>query len=298
MARSRACPSSSSPIGVSRIIGAWRRRGSASRRRNGSTPQAALADVGVAVLARPQGADRIVEVHAADEVEADLACELGQEVVPTGGAVERVAGGKGVAGVEADAEAMPAFGLCPDRRQVLQPASQHGSLAGGDLEQDSGRAGPELAIHGIERPGDRREPGLLPRSHVRAGMHHQRRDSERFATAELVGERRPGPREDLRIRRSEVDEIRRVRDHRSDRARRMRRAEGRRVLRQQRFALPLARALDEDLQAVASQPGATTHPFDEPPGDRDVRAEERGGTLRVAGSSRHSNPPDSPALAC
>ena len=157
MARSRACPSSSSPNGVSRIIGACAQARLGEQAPERFDAQAALAEVGVAVLVRPQRSDRIVEVDTADEVESEMSVELGQEVVPAGSAVDGVAGGKGMTGVEADAQTIPARGARPDRGQLLEPAPQHRPLPGRDLEQHPGGAVAELGVHGIERPGDGRQ---------------------------------------------------------------------------------------------------------------------------------------------
>src|SRR5690606_27611917 len=62
--------------------------------REGVEAEQALAEVGVAVLARAFRADRVVDVDAADRVEADGRLDLGEEVLEPLRVVERVAGGE------------------------------------------------------------------------------------------------------------------------------------------------------------------------------------------------------------
>src|SRR5690242_16437883 len=57
----------------------------------GGEADLALADVGVAVAARGEGAERVVEMDAADGLPADALAELGQELLVARRLVDRVA---------------------------------------------------------------------------------------------------------------------------------------------------------------------------------------------------------------
>jgi hypothetical protein len=118
VARSRAWPRSSSPIGVSRIIGTPPAGARATAGAKPARPIFAVAQVGVAVATRAALADRVVEVDAGDVLEPEHARRPRRGSRDGRRRAERIAGGEGVAGVEAEAE------LAPGRRG---PGAQRGS---------------------------------------------------------------------------------------------------------------------------------------------------------------------------
>jgi len=99
-----------------------------------------VADVGVAVAPRVEGAQRVVEVQAAQGREADPLLDLRQHLLVALRLVEGVAGGEGVAGVETDPHPPGLGHPVADGRQVLQPVAQAGPLARRVLQQNAGRS--------------------------------------------------------------------------------------------------------------------------------------------------------------
>ena len=125
-----------SSFGVSSSIGRRANRGSFSSRRNGSRPEAALADVLVPIDAAAARLLRVVQVKHLDAVEADDAIERLERLAIALFGADVVAGGQQVAGVEADADARRAVEPLEDRREVLEAVAEVGALPGGVLEQD------------------------------------------------------------------------------------------------------------------------------------------------------------------
>jgi hypothetical protein len=132
-----------------------------------------LTDVGVAVAAGVEGAQRVVEVHAPQGVPADPLPDLGEHLRVAGRLVEGVAGGEGVAGVEADPHPVRRGDLGADGRQVLQAMPQAGALPRGVLQQHADRGSGEAREHGVERRRHPFDAGLLARPQVRAGVEHR-----------------------------------------------------------------------------------------------------------------------------
>lgn len=78
------------------------------------------AEVGVAVPARAAGTARVVEVEAAHSEHPEALGDLRREVPVAGLLVDRVAGGEGVADVDADAEPEAALRQLADPRPLLE----------------------------------------------------------------------------------------------------------------------------------------------------------------------------------
>ena len=94
----------------------------------------------------------------------------------------------------------------------------------------------------IERARDLIDRRVRARAHVRAGMQHDGVDAEALRAIELVDHGGDRLAVELRVRRGEVDQIRRVREQRPHGALRR---EQRAVLVGERLALPLIRVLRE-----------------------------------------------------
>lgn len=219
----------------------------------------ALADMRVAVAAGGEGADGVVEVQGADGGEADALFDLGKEIFVAAAVVDRIAGGEGVAGVEADADAARRGEPATDARQMLEPMAEAGALAGGVLEQHTDADPRQRGEDGRERGGRAIHAGLLAGSQVGAGMDDEGADAQPGAAGELVSERQPRAREQLRIGGAEVDQVAGVGDQRPDAARGVRGAEGGDLAPGELPALPLVGVLDEDLDRRAAEGGG---PFD------------------------------------
>ena len=181
----------SSPVSVSMIIGTAARRGSWSSRAKASRPISPSPMWAWRSRRESNGRDRVVEVEAAQGREAEPLLDLGHEVLVAGRLVDGVAGGEGVAGVEADADALGLGDAVADAarcsrrcpRQEPWPAVFSSSTRVGDVRQ--GRQ------HAVERGRDAVHPRLLAGSQVRAGVEHQPVDPQPGAARELVRQRLP-----------------------------------------------------------------------------------------------------------
>ena len=104
-------------------------------------------------------------------------------------------------------------------------------------------------------------------------MHHEGGNSERFASLQLVRDRRDAPAAQLGVRRCQVGEVTRVGDDRIDAAGRPGRPESRDLRARKRPGRPLTLILDEDLQAVAADGDRPLERLMQPAGDRRMSAE-------------------------
>ena len=229
----------------------------------------------MAVAARGEGAERVVEVDGGEEVEAEEVVELGQEVVVAGRLVERVAGGEGVAGVEADRHPFGARQAAADGRQLLEPVAEAGALAGGVLQQHASAAGGDVGEHPVELGGEARHPALLAGAGVGAGVEHQAVDPQRLTAVQLVGQRGARAGRHRAVGRRQVDQVAGVGEDRADGARRAGGAKRRDLLVVERFRPPLVGVLDEDLDRPAAEILTPRDGLGHPAGDRDVGAERR-----------------------
>ena len=91
---------------------------------------------------------------------------------------ERIAGGKGVARVDADAESLRVADAVEDRRQMLEPPTEPSALAGRVFQQHLGLEPACLSVSFVERADDLLEPGVLAGGGVGARMGDDVGDSE------------------------------------------------------------------------------------------------------------------------
>src|SRR3989442_7251292 len=96
-----------------------------------------LPDVLVAVEIRSEVAHRIIQMERADPSQADGLANRAEERVIAFPRSEIVARGEGVAGVDADPEAVHMGASLDDLGELLEPGANDGSLPGRVL-QDSG----------------------------------------------------------------------------------------------------------------------------------------------------------------
>lgn len=85
----------------------------------------------VTVNPAAKGALGIVEVHAAQILKADDTVEVGKGLLAGFGAPQVVAGGEGVAGIDADADTGFIFHAIDDGREMLELKAEVAATAGG-----------------------------------------------------------------------------------------------------------------------------------------------------------------------
>src|ERR1043165_5684496 len=209
----------------------------------GLRADASLADVLVAVDARAERLLRVVEGERADFADADVRVDLVDDALPSAARADVVAGGEDVAGVDADADALLFVDEVYDPAELLERAAEAGALPRGGLEERDDLVPRQARMHVVERARDLVGAGGDARAEVRAGMEDDGVDAEALGAVELVGHRLERVAVDLRVRRGEVDEVRRVGEDRLDVAQLR---EERDVVVGHCLALPLTRVLGEE----------------------------------------------------
>ena len=182
-------------------------------------------------------------------------------------------------GVDAHAEAAWFLHLREDAPEVLEEVAHAGALAGGVLEED-GRALPSgVGEDEVERLHDPREPRVVARAEVRAGVQHAVGDAERARSLHLGDQRGPGLPEDLAVVGGEVDEVARVGEHRGAGERGLRLFELRDLRGRHLGLAPHARVLGEDLDGPAAVGRAALEREVEASRHRLMSAEEHEGRI-------------------
>ena len=257
-----------------------------------------LGDVGVAVLSASHRPDRIVEVETVQTVEpahiipfledGSGLC-VGRHVVPRGG---------DMAGIKAEAHPFGFLHPFAEVLEVVKGVAEIRARADGGLEAgDDPKAG-QIGVKLIERGDDAVEAGplilvrlggeivrLLRRARqaeMRAGMRNEQGNVERFTPLHLIALEVDGFGARRLVGRSHVDEVRVV----ADDARLLfargpvHRAEfiqpGLSVFLGERFHVPLALVLGEDLHAVELELARARERVDHAAGDGEVGTEHAG----------------------
>src|SRR6185503_15502363 len=96
-----------------------------------------LTDVGVAVAVRAERDHRVVDVQAAEALDADHAVELVEDAVDAAGLVHRIARGKEVLGVQAEGEAALVADAVEHGAKLLERPPDRVPGSGGVLEVDA-----------------------------------------------------------------------------------------------------------------------------------------------------------------
>ncbi len=134
----------------------------------------------VTVNAAGVSAFRVIKVHAAQIPEADDAIELGEGRLAVRFATQIVAPGKGVAGIDADADARFILYAVDDRRQMLEAVAEIAALTGGVFNHSGNAAG--LIQRDIHRFRDALQTGFLVNLiQMAAGMKIEQRQAQLFA---------------------------------------------------------------------------------------------------------------------
>ena len=152
-----------------------------------SIPDSAAPDVLVMVDVRAGGGAAVVEVYEAKSGEAQSGVELAECPADVARAVESVARGVSVAGVEADADLVVTVEQIEEVCEIAPFAAHLGSSAGGVLDQKIdpiGRAGQESAQAG----GDAAEAAGCARSHMVAEVEHDTPSSQKRRAPHVVGD--------------------------------------------------------------------------------------------------------------
>ena len=130
----------------------------------------------------------VVQVHAAQVVEADDVAQLLESALAVFFGTQIVPGGEGVAGVDANADAALIFHAVDDRRQVFEFEAQVAALAGGVLDHRRHAGG--FIQRDVDRFGDARQALVfIDLQQVAAGMEVQQRQPQLFAALQLVDKR-------------------------------------------------------------------------------------------------------------
>src|SRR5262249_21359601 len=156
------------------------------------------------------------QVERDDAAGTDGRVEVGHRPLVADRRGEVVAGGEGVLGVEADAEAIAGAGLGAQAAEVLEAPADLRTLTGRVLEGDRGTkptAGGEHLVEGARRDS---ETGILSGAAVRTGMRDEVWDREPFASLQLGDHLTHGALTERGVGRRQVEEVRVVREHRVD----------------------------------------------------------------------------------
>lgn len=129
----------------------------------------------------------IVEVHAAQPLEADDAVEFSKDSFGAGSGAQVVSAGKGVTGVDADTDAGLVLYFVDDGGKVFEAETQIGALAGGVFDNGSDAAG---VIEGdVDGFGDELEAGcFVDLFEVAAGVKVELFELELFTAFHFVVE--------------------------------------------------------------------------------------------------------------
>lgn len=177
-----------------------------------------LADIsashrGVSVDLRAERAEGVVEVHGREVAEADGGVEIGPDGVVALGGRHVVAGGEGVAAVDADPYPRFVIYLVDDGGELLEGIAESRALAGGVLDDGLDAVGDLEAA--VNRVGDEGQAlRRLDAFEVGAGVEVEHRDAETAATAHLVDENLARHGVFALVGVAEVDHERRVRQYR------------------------------------------------------------------------------------
>jgi hypothetical protein len=192
----------------------------------------------------------VVEVERLELVETDRLVEAPHRRIVAVVVPQLVAGGEGVARVEADADARLVGDLVDDGGEFLEGAAEDGALAGGGLEEDHRLAVWLLLVDAVDRLGDAGDAGLWTGREGGAGVADEVGDAEQVAAGQLVGQRRPRFLPHLVVGRGDVDQVGVVGDealHAATGPPRPERLGGGRV---DRRRLPLPLVLGEELEGA------------------------------------------------
>ena len=148
----------------------------------------------------------IIQVHAAQILEADDTLEVGKGLLAGFGAAQVIAGSERVAGIDADADAGFIFHAVDNRREVLELKAEVAALAGGVFDHRGDAFG--LRQRDIDRFGDARQARLLrDLLQMTAGVEVEQRQPQLLAAGHLINEGITGFFQRLFHRMAEVNQV-------------------------------------------------------------------------------------------
>ena len=239
-----------------------------------------MADVGVTILMRTQVAQAVVEVPAADALDADVFRQFSDHSRVIRFGADVVAGGENVTGVDANADALGGSQPMDDRTEFGEISSQARALAGGGFQQRHAANVGMLAEDLIQR---RRGTfhGNLDRLLARgSGVDDQVRDIKRIAALELFDESAPAFVVEFVARGGEVDQICRVSHDGGDTRRFAQFLPLGQISGFERRRFPLSLVFDENLDGVHLQAEGFPQRVRHAAGDGKMRAKAK---LRLTG---------------
>jgi hypothetical protein len=170
----------------------------------------ALGDAVVAIAIRAEGCLRVVDMEAADSVEADPFVDLVEEPIELIVIGDVVAGCVEVAGIEAEAEAWMSPEPVDDRRELVDGASDRSARAGRVLDEKVRLAGAPLE-RGLERCRHAIESAALqPGAEMGSDMEDDAVRSDGTRRLGCGQERRRALLVEIPFLTREVDEVERV----------------------------------------------------------------------------------------
>src|SRR5947209_1444081 len=174
-----------------------------------------LPDVLVAVEIRSEVAHRIIQMERADPSQADGLANRAEQRLVAFPRSEIVARGEGVAGVDADPEAVHMGASLDDLGELLEPGANDGPLPRRVLEdrEDVGRV--RMVKGPVEAFGRRPDRRGLPLPPVARRMEDHVADAEGLRPVEFLDERLAAVLDRVVVRTAQVDEVVRV-NHRAD----------------------------------------------------------------------------------
>jgi hypothetical protein len=227
------------------------------------------ADMLVPVYARPGRARAVVEMDETKARDPKHRVEAAEGSAHPAKAVHPLAGGMGVAGVEAYAEALVAGEQVEDGGQLLPVCAHLGSAAGGVLEQELealGNVG-EQGAKACRYPPHSAGPAL---AHVMADVEDDEARSEEGGAAHVVGHAVERAGAQRGVGRGEVDEIAGVNYQRGHIAAQKPLAEGLYLCLWINAAAPAPGAAREDLEALTAQAACALCSANEAGANRDM----------------------------
>jgi len=223
-------------------------------------PDRPLSDVFVEVLSRSGLPPAIVEVDQADPLEAEPLHPCAKRHSHPPRAVEGVAPGMGVTGVETHTHAPVAVEEIEKMGELLPFAPELGAAAGAVLDQEIevGRRAPQ---EGPQACGQPPEAAPLSLSSVMSGVEHNASAAEEGGSLQVIGDRADRAIPQRAVGGAEVDEVAGMNHEGSDAGSTKEGAELRNLRLWIPTSPPAARVAGEDLKAVALQgAGAARRP--------------------------------------
>src|ERR1700677_4856329 len=166
-----------------------------------------------------------------------------------------------------------------DAPHLYERVAEIAALPGSYLQRDFGLEPDARFVRLVERVRDGRDAGLFSRTDMSARMRNQKWHAQRLASLQLVDEALDRALAQFVVRRTEIEQVRVVREDHPDPGLGLRGFERLDFLARVRLGGPLTRALGENLDAVAADLPAARQRLADAPRDRYVRSNQRPGLI-------------------